>query len=88
MLHLLEPQEVTNCHLYQQIQLNNISQQAQVDNLGELTASNYQRNFDYILALIGEKRSIFEWLKRLETACLQSGCGICTKALRTARGIV
>ena len=49
LLHLLDAQQVTNQHLYHQIQLNNITEQTQVDALKELTASNLQRIFDFIL---------------------------------------
>ena len=60
------------------MQLNNTTQQAQVDALRKLTTSIYQRNYDYHLPSIpiydGSKdEDFFERLERLETAHLQSG---------------
>ena len=49
---LLDHQQVMNQYVHQQMQLNNMTQQAQIDALQEVTASNYQRNFDRIFANI------------------------------------
>ena len=51
-----------------------------------MTACSYQRNFNHIFAnipiLLGSKKEdFFEWLERLQTACLQSACDIHAEAL-------
>ena len=59
----MDAQQLTNQHFNQQKQLHNTSQQAQVDALRELNASNYQRNLDHIFVSIpifdGSKNETF-----------------------------
>ena len=92
-MQLLNAQQSTNHNLQQKLNQSAPTQQHQVDTLPELTASNYDRNFNHMFASIlifdgSKKEDSFEKLKRLKAVCLQSGKDIRVEVLWRSRGTV
>ena len=88
-MQLLTAQQAANAQLQLQTQQNQAVQIAHMDDVRSLAESSQQRSFDHILIYDGtNKGRIFEWVERLEAACLQSKRDIDTAVLDKAGGNV
>ena len=90
-MQLLTAQQAANIQLKLQTQQNQAVQIAHTNALITLAESTQQRNFDNIFESIPiydgtEKEGIFEWIERLEAACLQSRGDIHTEVSGKAGG--